>query len=67
MSSNVASNAKIAPDAAAAPAVIAVPGDTSGRRGLAPWAIGAIVLLVLPFVFSSGASVTMMSLMGFAG
>ena len=33
---------------------------------LLPWIIAAAVLLVLPYVFSSGAAITMMSLMGFA-
>jgi branched-chain amino acid transport system permease protein len=32
----------------------------------AQWVVAAVVLAGLPFVFSSGASVTMMSLMGFA-
>ena len=50
MSSNVASDAKIAPDAAAAPAVLVARADASGRRALVPWAIGAIALIVLPFV-----------------
>ena len=36
------------------------------RRLLLPWVGAALLLLVLPFVFSSGASLTMMSLMGFA-
>ncbi len=36
------------------------------RRVLLPWVGAALVLLVLPFIFSSGASLTMMSLMGFA-
>ena len=53
---------------AAAPARL-LPRGEPGRAGLrdyAPW-IGAVaVLLVLPLVFSSGASLTMMSLMGFA-
>lgn len=33
---------------------------------LLPWIAAAVVVLVLPHVFSSGASITMMSLMGFA-
>jgi branched-chain amino acid transport system permease protein len=33
---------------------------------LAPWFAAAAVLLVLPYIFTSGASITMMSLMGFA-
>ena len=33
---------------------------------LLPWVAAAAVLLALPLVFSSGASITMMSLMGFA-
>ena len=53
---------------AAAPARL-LPRGEPGRAGLrdyVPW-IGAVaVLLVLPLVFSSGASLTMMSLMGFA-
>ena len=32
----------------------------------APWIGGAVALIALPHVFSSGASITMMSLMGFA-
>ena len=32
----------------------------------APWGIAVLVLALLPFVFSSGSSLTMMSLMGFA-
>ncbi len=39
---------------------------TGGARGLLVWVVAALVLLGLPFVFSSGASLTMMSLMGFA-
>lgn len=40
----------------------------SPRAGahLVPWAVAAVVVMVLPYVFSSGASITMMSLMGFA-
>jgi len=38
----------------------------SGRGHYVVWAVAAIVMGVLPLVFSSGASVTMMSLMGFA-
>jgi branched-chain amino acid transport system permease protein len=30
------------------------------------WGLGALLLIVLPYIFSSGASITMMSLMGFA-
>ncbi len=37
-----------------------------GRGHYVVWAVAAIVMGVLPLVFSSGASVTMMSLMGFA-
>ncbi len=37
-----------------------------GGGGYAVWPVAALVLLALPFVFSSGASLTMMSLMGFA-
>ena len=33
---------------------------------LLPWLAAAVVVLVLPHVFSSGAAITMMSLMGFA-
>ena len=33
---------------------------------LLPWTIAAAVVVVLPYVFSSGAAITMMSLMGFA-
>jgi branched-chain amino acid transport system permease protein len=33
---------------------------------LLPWIAAAVVVLVLPHVFSSGAAITMMSLMGFA-
>jgi branched-chain amino acid transport system permease protein len=33
---------------------------------LLPWFVAAAVVLVLPYVFSSGAAITMMSLMGFA-
>ncbi|MDO9286037.1 MAG: branched-chain amino acid ABC transporter permease [Aquabacterium sp.] len=33
---------------------------------LLPWIVAAAVVLVLPYVFSSGAAITMMSLMGFA-
>lgn len=36
------------------------------HRHLVVWIVAALVMAVLPFVFSSGASVTMMSLMGFA-
>jgi branched-chain amino acid transport system permease protein len=39
------------------------------RRARAPWAVwvaAAVAVAALPFVFSSGASLTMMSLMGFA-
>jgi len=35
-------------------------------RHLVVWGVAALAMAVLPFVFSSGASVTMMSLMGFA-
>lgn len=33
---------------------------------LFPWIVAAAVVLVLPYVFTSGAAITMMSLMGFA-
>ncbi len=36
------------------------------RAHLLQWLVAAAVVLVLPYVFSSGASITMMSLMGFA-
>jgi branched-chain amino acid transport system permease protein len=38
------------------------------KRGavLTPWIVAAAVVIVLPYVFSSGSSLTMMSLMGFA-
>jgi len=36
------------------------------RWSVAPWIVGALALVVLPHIFASGASVTMMSLMGFA-
>lgn len=40
---------------------------SQGRaKAWAPWIGGALALLVLPLVFSSGAALTMMSLMGFA-
>jgi branched-chain amino acid transport system permease protein len=35
-------------------------------KSAAPWLAAALALLVLPFVFSGGASLTMMSVMGFA-
>ncbi len=38
----------------------------SRHRHLYVWLAAAVVMAVLPFVFSSGASITMMSLMGFA-
>lgn len=41
-------------------------GGAAGAWGLAPWFFGALALLALPHIFSSGASLTMMSLMGFA-
>ena len=44
----------------------AQPFGAAGSRGLAPWIFGALALLALPHIFSSGASLTMMSLMGFA-
>ena len=50
---------------AAAPRPLPASG-TPGARGLVVWGVAAVVLLGLPFVFSSGASLTMMSLMGFA-
>ena len=39
---------------------------TAGIARFAPWLAGAAALIALPHVFSSGASITMMSLMGFA-
>jgi len=38
------------------------------QRGgvLTPWLVAAAVVIVLPYIFSSGSSLTMMSLMGFA-
>jgi branched-chain amino acid transport system permease protein len=53
------------PDAAARPATALRSGGTD-RWGLAPWFFGALALVALPSIFSSGASLTMMSLMGFA-
>jgi len=38
----------------------------AARWQFLPWVLAALVMLVLPYVFSSGASITMMSLMGFA-
>ncbi|WP_088282971.1 branched-chain amino acid ABC transporter permease [Ideonella sp. A 288] len=38
---------------------------STGRGHLIPWAVAAAVVVVLPFVFSSGSAITMMSLMGF--
>ena len=38
----------------------------NGRWHLAQWVVAALVMGVLPHIFSSGASITMMSLMGFA-
>jgi branched-chain amino acid transport system permease protein len=38
----------------------------SGGRSWLVWVITALVMVALPHVFSSGASITMMSLMGFA-
>lgn len=38
----------------------------NARWQFLPWVVAALVMLVLPYVFSSGASITMMSLMGFA-
>ena len=39
---------------------------STGRWRQAQWGVAAVVLVLLPFVFSSGGSITMMSLMGFA-
>ncbi len=38
----------------------------SGRGQYLLWAVAALVMVALPHIFSSGASITMMSLMGFA-
>ena len=38
----------------------------AARWQFLPWVLAALGMLVLPYVFSSGASITMMSLMGFA-
>ncbi len=40
--------------------------STRNSPGWLPWALAAGVLIALPYVFSSGASITMMCLMGFA-
>jgi len=44
----------------------ALPGAPTARAHWLLWGGGAVILAVLPLVFSSGASLTMMSLMGFA-
>ena len=38
------------------------------KRGgvFTPWIVAAAVLILLPYIFTSGSSLTMMSLMGFA-
>jgi branched-chain amino acid transport system permease protein len=38
----------------------------AARWQFLPWVLAALAMLVLPYIFSSGASITMMSLMGFA-
>ena len=38
----------------------------SARWQVLVWGLGALLLIMLPYVFSSGSSITMMSLMGFA-
>jgi branched-chain amino acid transport system permease protein len=43
-----------------------VSSSGSARWQVLLWVLGALLLIVLPYVFSSGASITMMSLMGFA-
>ena len=40
--------------------------DQAGLKPYAAWIAAALVMAVLPYIFSSGASITMMSLMGFA-
>ncbi len=40
--------------------------DQGGLRPYAVWIAAGLVMAVLPYIFSSGASITMMSLMGFA-
>ncbi len=54
-----------APTPAAARALPAS-STAAGARGRMVWGVAVLVLLGLPFFFSSGASLTMMSLMGFA-
>ncbi|MBS1176933.1 MAG: branched-chain amino acid transporter permease [Proteobacteria bacterium] len=39
---------------------------SGGRWHYAQWVVAALAVAVLPYVFTSGASITMMSLMGFA-
>ena len=47
------------------PAVAAAPESGLGSlRALTPWLAAAAVFLVLPYAFSSGAALTMLSLMG---
>jgi branched-chain amino acid transport system permease protein len=40
--------------------------NSAARWQFLPWVLAALLMLVLPYFFSSGASITMMSLMGFA-
>ncbi len=40
--------------------------DQGGLKPYAVWIAAGLVMAVLPYIFSSGASITMMSLMGFA-
>ena len=40
--------------------------DQGGLKPYAVWMAAGLVMAVLPYIFSSGASITMMSLMGFA-
>ncbi len=40
--------------------------NSGSYRQFVPWVVTAVVLVALPYVFSSGSSLTMMSLMGFA-
>jgi branched-chain amino acid transport system permease protein len=43
-----------------------VSAGSGGRWHYAQWVVAALAVAVLPYVFTSGASITMMSLMGFA-
>jgi len=43
-----------------------VNAGSGGRWHYAQWVVAALAVAVLPYVFTSGASITMMSLMGFA-